>query len=847
MIDLFTLIYEFSHIRKSILKAEFADLDGVIDKGEVSDADGHRRREVVRLIQEVEKVDAMEVTQKAKIKWSIEGDKNSKYYHGVLNKKRGRLTSRGVLVDGIWMESPHLVKHEFFEHFKNRFEKPNESCILLEMDFVKRISLEHNDDLEREVSNEENKRAVPNANMVTDFRPISLIGSLYNVIAKVLANHLVTVLDDIVDEIQSAFVMDRQILDSPFILNEIVYWCKNKKKQSMIFKVDIEKAYDSVRCDFIDDILRSNKVKHAAAKIGCLVLKMPFNYLGSRVGDLMSRIQSWHDVTEGMHTRLSKWKLKTLSIGGRLTLLKSDLGAISIYHMSIFKVPIKVLQNIEYIRARFFNGADVNSKKLNWVRWKSVLAAKDVGDLGVSSLFALNRALMFKWVWRFFSQKNSLWVRVVKALHEEYGKLVRRSNVAWCGDIVFKNLVPRLYALESMKNIKVASKLSHGGLEFYFRRNPRGGVEQAQFERLKEMVEGVTLSNSNDRWSWSLVGSGDFSVSPVRRLIDNAILPKGISKTRWIKEQRPVIMADGKGTLSTPKMMRIYHFFLRNLPWALVLVPPFVLVNTEPLKVDEELVIQPAEVTTDYRESLKPELFVVHPGSVAAQIKDMKCLPDVFELKDANACHLKISTITPPGWKNHLDNHMDVDLLDLHDRCYPRQVVVDNVVNKRSRELLHVIEKLSGEFDVIKDGERARKEECEEPQAKCEAIMTEFEKNPTVVALREKISTLSTKVKEHKVSLDILMLESQKLMSSLILYGRCKAYEQVADMKEPFDLSNVKGYRFSYKKDHTQARNDLATATFPWLDEFVADPPALIEALLSKKHPFLQRHTPSRT
>nr|GEU79644.1 RNA-directed DNA polymerase, eukaryota, reverse transcriptase zinc-binding domain protein [Tanacetum cinerariifolium] len=109
-------------------------------------------------------------------------------------------------------------------------------------------------------------------------------------------------------------------------------------------------------------------------------------------------------------------------------------------------------------------------------------------------------------------------------------------DVAWCGDIAFKNLVPKLYALESMKNIEVASKLSHGGLEFSFRRNPRGGVEQAQFERLKEMAEGVTLSNSNDIWSWSLVGSGDFSVSSVRKLIDNAILPKGISKTRWIKE-----------------------------------------------------------------------------------------------------------------------------------------------------------------------------------------------------------------------------------------------------------------------------------------------------------------------
>nr|GEU60886.1 RNA-directed DNA polymerase, eukaryota, reverse transcriptase zinc-binding domain protein [Tanacetum cinerariifolium] len=80
--------------RKSILKAELVDFNRVIDKGEGSDADVHQRQEVVRLIQEVKKVDDMEVAQKAKIKWSIEGDENSKYYHGMLNKKRGRLTIR---------------------------------------------------------------------------------------------------------------------------------------------------------------------------------------------------------------------------------------------------------------------------------------------------------------------------------------------------------------------------------------------------------------------------------------------------------------------------------------------------------------------------------------------------------------------------------------------------------------------------------------------------------------------------------------------------------------------------------------------------------------------------------
>ncbi|GKE89230.1 RNA-directed DNA polymerase, eukaryota, reverse transcriptase zinc-binding domain protein [Tanacetum coccineum] len=91
--------------------------------------------------------------------------------------------------------------------------------------------------------------------LVKDYRPISLIRSMYKIIAKILANRLVVVLGGIVNEVQSAFVTNRQILDGPFILNELLQWCKSKKKQTMIFKIDFEKAYDSVRWDYLDDVL----------------------------------------------------------------------------------------------------------------------------------------------------------------------------------------------------------------------------------------------------------------------------------------------------------------------------------------------------------------------------------------------------------------------------------------------------------------------------------------------------------------------------------------------------------------------------------------------------------------
>nr|GEX16487.1 RNA-directed DNA polymerase, eukaryota [Tanacetum cinerariifolium] len=252
--------------------------------------------------------------------------------------------------------------------------------------------------------------------------------------------------------------------------------------------------------------VEDDKVKQAAAKICCNTLRTLFSYLGSKVGGCMSRIQSWNETLERMACQLSKWKLKTLSIGGRLALLKSVLGSTPIYHMSLFKVPKKVLHRMESMRSHVFNGAELSSKNLVWVKWKHALASKDKGGFGVSSLFALNRALMFKWVWHFITPGSSLWVRVIKALHGYDGKIGQKvkscypslwldiidgvemfksrgidlvslihSNlgngentsfweVAWRGGSPFKSLFPRLYALETQKKIDVALKFSHSDL-----------------------------------------------------------------------------------------------------------------------------------------------------------------------------------------------------------------------------------------------------------------------------------------------------------------------------------------------------------------------------------------------
>ncbi|GJS50726.1 hypothetical protein Tco_0624088 [Tanacetum coccineum] len=222
-------------------------------------------------------------------------------------------------------------------------------------------------------------------------------------------------------------------------------------------------------------------------------------------------------------------------------------------------------------------------------------------------------------------------------------------------------------------------------------------------------------------------------------------------------------------------------------------------------------------------------------------------------------------------------------LCDIHDRAYMRQVVLNNLkkdrayaeLERKCNEALQDLDKnplvsdmrveikdLQGQVDGLHNEYNMlileeKKWACYEQilsslRAKIEGIESERERlKSSEIKLLQEIDSLKqdravvvSKVvpiaSMKLIRSDDLGVLVAKLVRSFIIYGRCQAFEEVAAMEEPFVLKNMSDYRPSSKEEYKQAGDALANASYPFLAEYVANPYASLEHLLSKKPPLLR-------
>ncbi|WMV11985.1 hypothetical protein MTR67_005370 [Solanum verrucosum] len=94
-------------------------------------------------------------------------------------------------------------------------------------------------------------------------------------------------------------------------------------------------------------------------------------------------IRVWNDILERCDTKLARWKSHYLSLGGRLTLVKSVLHALPSYMMSLFPIPKSIEKKINKLRRSFLWNGNRENRGYKLVKWDIVTLSRKHGGLDI--------------------------------------------------------------------------------------------------------------------------------------------------------------------------------------------------------------------------------------------------------------------------------------------------------------------------------------------------------------------------------------------------------------------------------------------------------------------------------
>ena len=156
-------------------------------------------------------------------------------------------------------------------------------------------------------------------------------------------------------------------------------------------------------------------IKNSAEILMCKRSIIPFSYLGLPIGGSTHKLAIWDPILKRIRKKLASWKGKLLSLGGRLTLIKSSMANLPLYFMSLFPMPKGIIEKITKIQRNFLWGGSEEKSSIPLVAWRQIALPKLLGGLSIGNLLHRNIAMLFKWIWRYFSCPKSLWRQVIQS------------------------------------------------------------------------------------------------------------------------------------------------------------------------------------------------------------------------------------------------------------------------------------------------------------------------------------------------------------------------------------------------------------------------------------------------
>nr|GEU68052.1 RNA-directed DNA polymerase, eukaryota, reverse transcriptase zinc-binding domain protein [Tanacetum cinerariifolium] len=298
----------------------------------------------------------------------IEADENSKFFHATVNQKRRYLSIHEIKHEGHWLSDPSSIKEVFLSFFESKFRRTDVANIVIRSPFYRQIQDDQNVALISPTCEMKIRNAIWDCSSDKSPGPDGFSFAFYKKFWDSLKY-------DIMGFVQEFFKS-----------SSLPSGCNTS------FIAIIPKVLS------IKSLPRTDRFHLPSHRFCHLPRTDRFHEKSSNFGRTFN----------GLHVAIED----AIAAG-----LYRVLGSLGTYYLSLFPMPITVCKKLESIRARFFWGSDGSTKKLHWIAWNSVTAFKRNGGLGIGSLFSFNPALIQKWRWRFVNHPQSLWVRLITAIH----------------------------------------------------------------------------------------------------------------------------------------------------------------------------------------------------------------------------------------------------------------------------------------------------------------------------------------------------------------------------------------------------------------------------------------------
>ncbi|WJX47132.1 hypothetical protein P8452_33857 [Trifolium repens] len=141
-------------------------------------------------------------------------------------------------------------------------------------------------------------------------------------------------------------------------------------------------------------------------------------YLGVPLNGRAPKRSDFQYIIDQVNSKLAAWKANQLSFAGRVTLAKSVIEAVPIYPMMSTKIPKACLDEIHKLQRQFIWGDTDVKRRYHAVGWDDISVPKWMGGLGLRKLNVMNQACLMKLGWKFQTNGEDYWCRVMRGKYE---------------------------------------------------------------------------------------------------------------------------------------------------------------------------------------------------------------------------------------------------------------------------------------------------------------------------------------------------------------------------------------------------------------------------------------------